>query len=133
MNNKILIATAMYNGDFFKDKEILSLDKSAQTQVKTTNQIQVPEFDFELLYENKPVFYSIIAVAVILFVIVLKLIFGRKKNKNVSANKPLETMKSKNDSVVTLDKKEQKISTNFATPSNLNTCIRMFLERTKHK
>ena len=133
MNNKILIATAMYNGDFFKDKEILSLDKSAQTQVKTTNQVQVPTFDFELLYENKPVFYSIIAVVLIVFVIVLKLIFGRKKNNQTVKNKSVETVKSLNNSAVSLDKKEQKIGMNFATPSNLNACVRMFLERTKHK
>lgn len=133
MNNKILIATAMYNGDFFKDKEILSLDKSAQTQVKTTNQVQVPVFDFELLYENKPVFYSIVAVAVILLVVVFKLFLGRKKNKQNVKNNSIETVKPLNNAAVSLDKKEQKITMNFATPSNLNSCIRMFLERTKHK
>lgn len=131
--NKILIATAEFNGDFFKDKEILSLDKSAQTNVKTTNQIQIPNIDFEAIYENKPIFYSAIGVILLLFILVLKLIFKPKKNKTTKKQTKAETIKSDNETPVFVDKKEQKIKLNYSTPSNLNSCIRMFLERTKHK
>lgn len=133
MNNKILIATAMYNGDFFKDKEILSLDKSAQTQVKTTNQVQMPNIDFEALYENKIVFYSAIVVILLVVILLFKLIFKSKKNKIVASKPSVNTTKIKNDAVSYGDKKDQKAKLNYATPSNLNSCIRMFLERTKHK
>lgn len=128
--SKTLIATAVYNGDFFKDKEILSLDKSAQTNVKTTNQIQIPNIDFEAIYENKPIFYSAIGVALLLFILILKLIFKPKKK---GQNKKAEQTKIANETPVFTEKKEQKIKLNYATPSNINTCIRMFLERTKHK
>ena len=69
MNNKILIATAVYNGDFFKDKEILSLDKSAETQVTTTTQTQATNFDYEAIYSNKIIVSSIILLIVLFIVL----------------------------------------------------------------
>ena len=133
MNNKILIATAIYNGDFFKDKEILSLDKSAEIQVTTTTKPQSVNFDFETIYSNKILFYSIIVLILLLLVLTIQIIFNKKKESNSPLKEQKVSKRTKSNKANLIENQEQKIKMNYATPNNLNSCIRMFLERTKHK
>lgn len=127
---KIYIATADIG---VKGNENLPLNQSAHTEVKTTNQNQPFNFDFEILFANKFVLIFVIVIGIVLFSSLFK-------SASAPPPKPMpkravnpDSMKSRNDSPNFAIKKEQRMKLNYATPSTLNSCIRMFLERTRHK
>lgn len=128
MNNTYIATVDINNSP--KDK-FLSLGE--YTQTNTNNAIFPTNIDFENLFENQIVLYSLIGLGLILFLLVVKSAFKPKKQEVIRRPIPSKQIKSRNETPNFPAKKEPKIKLNYATPSNINNCIRMFLERTKNK
>lgn len=135
MNNVVKIASIEPNDDIFSNMHIPEYD--AKTDVTTT--VGTPTKTEAQDQATNIVVFSIMLVCVVLiFVVIAKMLKPQKQITTVQRPKSIQQHKPKEE--IEEPPKQQVIQTkrsqddcNFATPKNIEKCIRLFLETTRIK
>ena len=130
--NNTYIATAG-NSDLATGKNALPVAQTTQTQVNANVETPPANTGFDFFATDKTVFFAVVVMGALIFAYIIKMAMKPKPKQVVRRPINSKQLKSRNDSPNFPAKKEQKAKLNYATPSTLNGCIRMFLERTRHK
>ena len=135
MNNDLSIASNQIQSDLFSNMQIPEYD--AKNSVSSTS-ASASNNGNAMDTTTICVLSGIIIAVILLFVVLMKSIKPAKpapKQKIKSISQP-----KKQDDIEEIPKKQQVIQTkksnetsNFATPSNITKCIRLFLETTRTK
>ena len=137
MNNMVKIASIEPNDDIFSNMHIPEYD--AKNNVTTT--VGTPTKTEAQDQATNIVILSIMLVCVVLiFVVFAKMLKPQKQITTVQRPKSIQQPKQKQKEEIEEPPKQQVIQTkksqddcNFATPKNIEKCIRLFLETTRIK
>lgn len=127
------------SADLFNNFEIPAFETGTTVPAQPSGAIAKPPVSKEI-----PVYTVIAAISVILMFILLIKLFRKDSKKQtyveIDDEEPYtqQPEKTKEDIIKTpaptaVEIKTRKEKTNFSTPTNLNKCIRLFLENTRTK
>ena len=137
MNNMVKIASIEPNDDIFSNMHIPAYD--AKTDVTTTVGTPV-KTEAQNQTTNIIVLSMILICVILIFVVLTKMLKPQKQVTTVQRQKSIEKHKQTQKEEIEEPPKQQIIQTkksqddcNFATPKNVEKCIRLFLETTRIK